>query len=204
MDVTKAEILLYTIDKYPKCENYKKYIYEITEDWSEETKWATKPKYDYNHLSYAYSSAINLWEKFDVTEAVKKQLKDSNSNKGFVIFYTKVGYGINMHSSEYRDIKFRPKMNITTANTAIVDSKKNIKNSNDFSIKTLNGVTWIKLPFDEISEVSIFNIQGKEIKKITVSGRKWYSIKHLVSNGIHILNIKNCSNNFKKSVYIGL
>jgi hypothetical protein len=117
--ITKAVLSLYVYQKISSSyngtlPNKAKSLYKINAAWQEGTiTWSNKPAIASSALTSAGSSAINAWEDFTVTSAIKDVVENNAANNGFMIQFTSYNYGVIFRSSEYATASERPKLVIT-------------------------------------------------------------------------------------------
>ena len=113
-DITEAILSVYSYDDVGYGDNGKKSIYSITADWSENTiTWSNKPNYNSTAISSHTSSTTATWNDFEVTSVIEDIVQNNANNYGFYIIFPSRDYGVKMRSSEYSDVAYRPKLNIT-------------------------------------------------------------------------------------------
>jgi hypothetical protein len=117
--ITKAEVSLYVFENIRSSyngtlPNRSKSLYKITGTWEEGAiKWSNKPAQSSSALATAGNSSINVWEKFDVTSAIKDVVENNAANNGFMIQFSTYNYGVSFRSSEYTTAAQRPKLVVT-------------------------------------------------------------------------------------------
>ena len=114
--ITGAELSLYAYEKIYSSyngtlNNRSKSLYKITSTWDEGTiRWSNKPTNASSATATAGSSAISVWEDFDVTSLISDVVENSEANYGFLIKFTTNDYGVRFRSSDYTaDETLRPK-----------------------------------------------------------------------------------------------
>ncbi len=135
----------------------------------------------------------NVWEEFDVTEAVLAMINNSKPNYGFIVIFpstndrSRAAY---YRSSEYSDATMRPKLVISTDATGANIVQPDHTAGMQF-IRRDNAV-WLKVTGDLQKSVEVFTLNGQKIISFSMSGdTERYKMPLLLTPGMHIVNVKD-------------
>lgn len=165
---------------------------EISGNWDEnKICWNNKPQYNPASVDSITISQDNIWKEFTITTLVKKWIRDSTSNYGFVLKPRIEDYPIQdltaLITSDYSDISFRPYIEITAPglrDTVVSDYKGFISGIMendptpvlDFQLfqnypNPFNPTTAIKFSIPKAMHVSlsVYNTLGQEVTKLISS-----------------------------------
>ncbi len=120
-------------------------------------------------------STVNVWEDFNVTDAVHDFVNNGVVNNGFVVYYKytvqEPALGVRIRSAQYTNQEYRPKLVVTYgSSTDIVPDKLSI------------------VP-NTMCHVTITNVQGRVIKSYDTRNPEKLHLRN-VSSGIHFMIIK--------------
>ncbi len=207
-------------------------LYTISKEWNEEeitwdnaskdVKWEnidpdtkffhpdsldtifTKGGCDFDTLGKVVAPYVpkNQWENYDVTDIIKRKIKDQNSFYGFMIkqyvcpkiestHKVLMNLGRSYKSSEVDSIELRPKLTITYNSTAINDNNYYQGNLiKEIAIK--KSEKWISFysPLKTNYWVLLFNLKGEKVFSYQGFGKKWITLSsQTISQGIYFLHI---------------
>lgn len=132
----------------------------------------------------------NVWEEFDVTDAVLAMINNSKPNYGFLVSFlstsdkSRAAY---YRSSEYTgDKSLRPKLTVKyDMNTEI--KNQDLKNGNQIMVKRTPVSVMVYMPF--AGSCIISDLHGRQIGSFNAThGNQWYRITKPLSSGMHILS----------------
>jgi hypothetical protein len=136
----------------------------------------------------------NVWEEFDVTDAVKAMINNSKPNYGFLISFlstsdkSRAAY---YRSSEYTgDTSLRPKLVIVSGTTGTTG--RDYKEDTRVQFKIMKDRVWIYMPECRGAIASMYTLAGKKLASFNIDGRdRWYHSAASFSPGIHIIKLEN-------------
>ncbi len=149
----------------------------MSSEWSEfEINWSNSPSNipDESEVPLASNNNSNLWgwEDYDLTDHIQQIVDGDTENYGYSIINSTEGKGAFFHSSQYKEIEFRPKLTIQ------FDSQTEINNT----------IKHNHINFNQIYDIDVLNLQGKKIKSF--KDKKVNTISNNLPSGIHILQLK--------------
>ena len=208
-DISKVLLQLYVTNLHV----YKvdtKHCYALERDWQENSvTWNTpwqSPGGTFSEppVFVNTNTQKNVWEDFDVTEAVYAMIQNQKPNYGFIISFpstSDASRAAYYRSSEYSgDTSLRPKLTIVTGTTGTID--KNYKEGNQAKFKTIQSTLWIYIPKCNNAMISMYSIAGKKLAAIMVNGgSRWYPITDSFSPGAHIISIGNNEETIIKKIH---
>lgn len=176
-----------------------KHCYALERDWQENSvTWNTPWQSPGGTFSEPpvftnTNTKKNVWEEFDVTEAILAMINNTKPNYGFIITFpstsdrSRAAY---YRSSEYTgDKSLRPKLTIVTDVTGI--DNMNYKGDTQIKFRKADGKLWIYIPNNWSNLVCIYTIAGKGLTSLKVDGgSRWYRITDSFSPGAHIITIE--------------
>lgn len=177
-------------------------IYKITDSWSVSTvAWNNKASVG---PRLGTATLTDGWLVFDVTSSVKGFVNDPSSNHGFEISRcVNMATETDVASSEYSNQEFRPKLIVTTDNTSINNTKNLTNNNHPFIVRCKGGIISVFIPFDNVSEISIFDAIGRTVYNSgNAAGNSWLQLVPKLSTGIHVLQVKAVGNTFYSQIFI--
>lgn len=187
-----------------------KHCYALERDWQENSVTWNSPwqspgcTFSEPPVFVNTNTQKNVWEDFDVTEAVCAMLQNQKPNYGFIISFpstSDASRAAYYRSSEYTgDTTLRPKLTIVTGNTGI--NSKSFKGESQINFRKIESTLWIYIPKCNNTIISVYSLAGKKIASIkNEEGGGWYLVADSFSPGAHIISIGSNEETVTKKVH---
>jgi hypothetical protein len=175
--------------------NAAKALYQITKTWVATTvSWNNQPAFNSTALAQNSNTAVQKWEDYDITSAIKNIIENNAADYGFLLkFPSENQYkGARIYSSEAQNATLRPKLSITYSplTTGLITTQP--LNNKQITIKYSCKALFITNPYRECYTINISDLRGRKLVSFkTTAGKERYEMPATFSPGIHCISLVN-------------